>query len=128
MAPSKLPPTPSKAEVGSEFDLAFYRGYLASNEWRELANDIRAAQRGICGACREMRQLDVHHHTYERLGMEAPGDLVALCRGCHTEVHELAKTHRRTSATYSESLALGWLELKERRRLMRIIARDRRKQ
>ncbi len=30
--------------------------------------------------------IEVHHATYERLGREAVGDLLALCRRCHREV------------------------------------------
>ena len=32
--------------------------------------------------------LNVHHKTYCRRGREEPGDLIVLCRNCHTGFHK----------------------------------------
>ena len=65
-----------------------YRRYLRSSGWkrRRRAAVKRAGFR--CERCGCGGRLEVHHLTYERLGHERPGDLVALCRACHRQAHE----------------------------------------
>lgn len=38
---------------------------------------------------RALTRLEVHHLTYERLGCEAPDDLLVLCGRCHATFHGL---------------------------------------
>ena len=64
-----------------------YWSYLQSPHWRSVAkrhHESDLPQSCICGAD---RSLQLHHKTYERLGAEALGDLILLCRGCHQDVH-----------------------------------------
>jgi len=72
-----------------------YHQYLASREWaaRRAAALERAGHRcQVCNADRWFAgSLEVHHRTYERLGNEAPGDLVVLCRHCHDLFHRFGK-------------------------------------
>ena len=65
-----------------------YAAYLQSPHWQatRAAALRRAGYR--CQQCGATGRLDVHHRTYARLGREAAGDLVALCRECHEEIHE----------------------------------------
>jgi hypothetical protein len=83
-----------------------YADYLLSDHWkftRELALD-RAGRRCQCGLCpfatfyrheladrfpRAWTRLEVHHLSYERLGHEAPDDLLVLCGHCHAAAHGL---------------------------------------
>ena len=77
-----------------------YREYIASSRWR--TNGARLAELDIAnGRCRicfgqpaEGWPLEVHHATYERLGREQAGDLLALCSRCHLEVTSFLR-HRR---------------------------------
>ena len=39
----------------------------------------------VCGG----RATDVHHLTYDRFGHEDMGDLVSLCRRCHSKIVDL---------------------------------------
>ena len=65
-----------------------YADYLRSAHWQDKrAGAIRRAG-GRCERCGRAGRLDVHHITYARLGCEADGDLVALCRACHEVMHE----------------------------------------
>lgn len=67
-----------------------YQQYIASPAWR--ARRLRFLRRlpiEACSACGSTDGVDLHHMTYERLGAEDDGDLVALCRTCHTAVHQL---------------------------------------
>ncbi|MFF8819121.1 HNH endonuclease [Leucobacter sp. NPDC015123] len=42
-----------------------------------------------CGKPWKLKQDDLHHITYDRLGAEEHEDLWPLCRGCHTLIHDL---------------------------------------
>jgi CRISPR/Cas system-associated protein Cas10 (large subunit of type III CRISPR-Cas system) len=69
-----------------------YEEYLQTPHWKRRREDrLRAAGRR-CQLCnRGSVTLNVHHRTYERLGEELDGDLIVLCRTCHSTFHE----HRR---------------------------------
>lgn len=71
---------------------ADYQAYIASEAWRYGKARQQCLRRaaGRCRACRRPRRLEAHHWTYDRLGFERPGDLVALCDRCHVLVHRLA--------------------------------------
>lgn len=43
----------------------------------------------VCDAPWRVTRDDLHHRSYDRLGHELDEDLVALCRGCHEELHQL---------------------------------------
>jgi hypothetical protein len=50
---------------------------------------IRAAalaRDGTCRLCRDARQLECHHNTYDRWGREELDDVIIVCRGCHDAV------------------------------------------
>lgn len=73
--------------------------YMASPAWAKqraawvLEYEARNAALPTCAVCNagwvteSGATLDVHHHTYERLGKELFDDLVALCREHHEHVH-----------------------------------------
>jgi predicted HNH restriction endonuclease len=84
-----------------------YADYLQSEHWRTTRKQAleRAGHRCQCGMCplaslypheiaenfpRSVSRLEVHHLTYERLGAEAPEDLLVLCGLCHRVVHGVA--------------------------------------
>jgi hypothetical protein len=63
--------------------------YYASSEWarRRWRYFSRFGRR--CEACRSTDRVDLHHVTYRNLHEEADEDLLALCRSCHAECHNL---------------------------------------
>jgi hypothetical protein len=64
-----------------------YAEYLKTAHWqrvRELALEAAARQ---CELCSMTEALEAHHPTYERLGFERPGDVIALCHDCHRDHH-----------------------------------------
>ncbi len=65
-----------------------YEEYRQSRHWIELSRLERQSQK-VCQRCAFPYELNVHHKTYERLGHEAPGDLIVLCRSCHAREHFL---------------------------------------
>lgn len=67
--------------------MADYAAYLRSEHWRRTRSEALRRAAGTCQLCQRLRAVEVHHRTYERLGCEAPSDLVALCVFCHRRVH-----------------------------------------
>jgi hypothetical protein len=69
-----------------------YEEYLQTPHWKRRREDRLRASGRRCQLCnRGSVTLNVHHRTYERLGEELDGDLIVLCRTCHSTFHE----HRR---------------------------------
>jgi len=67
-----------------------------------------------CGADWTVRHDDLHHRSYERLGHERFGDLVALCRWCHSKVHrrlESSESLRRLGRTTATDLIVRRMKL-----------------
>ena len=71
-----------------------YRSYIRSPAWFERRRKHLVKHGGQCKACGATEKIHLHHKTYDRLGAERDGDLVALCETCHKAVHEYARTHR----------------------------------
>jgi 5-methylcytosine-specific restriction endonuclease McrA len=65
-----------------------YAEYLQSPEWKKKrAKALRFAQ-FKCQLCNESNNLNVHHRSYERRGNEPLGDLIVLCKDCHSIFHQ----------------------------------------
>jgi 5-methylcytosine-specific restriction endonuclease McrA len=65
-----------------------YKEYLKTAEWdtKRKAALKRAGYRcQVCNA--DGKQLNVHHRTYERRGIERSSDLIVLCADCHKLYH-----------------------------------------
>ena len=60
-----------------------YRKVLSSTRWKLLRQRL-IGSRGGCERCGSVKQLEIHHITYERLGRELDSDLLVLCPGCHS--------------------------------------------
>lgn len=65
-----------------------YKEYLKSGEWKHLKGLKLKSSGHKCEGCGESgRVLDVHHNTYDRIGMELLTDLTVYCQECHNTVH-----------------------------------------
>jgi 5-methylcytosine-specific restriction endonuclease McrA len=77
-----------------------YRHHIASEKWRSSPARLAelAAANNRCRLCfaagAKGSPLEVHHATYERLGREALGDLLALCHDCHVKVTSFLRRRR----------------------------------
>lgn len=69
-----------------------YTNYINSNQWRHKRQNFLEKKKVCSGCGATLKKLDVHHTTYERFGREFKRDLVAVCRGCHNEIHNLHKS------------------------------------
>lgn len=65
-----------------------YLAYLNSPDWRRTRNRKLAEAKWTCERCLSRRDLNVHHKTYVRLGMELMADLEVLCFTCHNGHHK----------------------------------------
>jgi hypothetical protein len=63
--------------------------YYASLEWAHRRNAYLSRYGRRCEACGSTDRIDVHHADYTNLHEERDDDLVALCRNCHAECHQL---------------------------------------
>lgn len=64
-----------------------YGEYIKSNEWQETRQRIFKRDNFRCVKCGASKNLQVHHITYENLGVEKDADLVTLCESCHNGTH-----------------------------------------
>lgn len=64
-----------------------YSEYLQSKEWNKLKAKVINRANGTCEGCDTKSILEVHHLTYDRVGMELMTDLVAFCPNCHRKAH-----------------------------------------
>jgi hypothetical protein len=66
-----------------------YPEYLQTEHWKSLRKSRLKQSRYKCEICNSHSEtLDVHHKTYERRGSEYNGDLMVLCRTCHSKFHD----------------------------------------
>ena len=64
-----------------------YTEYLKSKAWYVKRDQIKSLKNNKCEKCGSIRNLQVHHKTYKRLGNELLTDLQLLCDLCHKEIH-----------------------------------------
>lgn len=70
---------------------ATYEEYLASAQWQNFKVTYKRSGRSmVCAVC-NARRIQLHHHTYVRLGCERIEDVTPLCRDHHIAVHEWIK-------------------------------------
>ncbi len=79
---------PTRARI----DSAQYNLYIASDEWADRRVTYFAKYRRACRVCGNPN-VDLHHLTYRRLGMEQDRDLMPLCQRHHQEVHAKHKRY-----------------------------------
>lgn len=77
-----------------------YYEYIKTEAWEEMRQKVFRRDGFQCVICKEAKNLNVHHITYERLGCEDLADLVTLCQKCHEKVHRLEdKTEKDKAGT-----------------------------
>lgn len=93
------PPRPGSGwSAGRVLCRGRYAAYIDSPDWfarRErwhATHLVMTGQEPVCAVCGRpwrLRDDDLHHATYARLGDEAYHDLVPMCREHHTALHNL---------------------------------------
>lgn len=97
-----------------------YDAYMRSPEWADVREVILTRAGEHCEWCDrycgpdldkqgdDYETLEVHHMTYERFGRELPGDLRAICWGCHDQVTPHQRAWKGLSADEKFELMLEW--------------------
>lgn len=75
-----------------------YQRYIQSAEWRLFRMNLFAKRGARCETCGNVRNLQVHHLTYARLGKELDGDVRILCEPCHRKTHGLSAVNPNVQA------------------------------
>lgn len=67
-------------------DLGTYEKYKKSPAWHRKRDLVRERDKSlcVCGA----QATEMHHKTYDNIGQEPLSDLVMLCNGCHSRLHQ----------------------------------------
>ena len=75
----------------SALGFASYDHYLASPHWSAFKIVYQSSGRPMaCQVCKSPK-IQLHHHTYERLGQESIDDVTPLCNDHHEQVHKILK-------------------------------------
>lgn len=69
-----------------------YDAYIQSKAWGRRISYFYARYGRVCVACGSIEHITVHHMTYAHMGKEPDEDLVALCKPCHNEYHDINGT------------------------------------
>ena len=67
-----------------------YKLYTKSKYWKRKRLKRISDCNNVCQCCKYEyleSDLNLHHHTYERLWEELESDLVVVCRECHHNIH-----------------------------------------
>lgn len=80
--------TVTRGEPKKSHKSSAYRGYMTSPDWYKKRAQYFATP-GLPKTCLVcgVREVDLHHLTYERFRKEEMKDLVPLCRPHHQELH-----------------------------------------
>ena len=70
-----------------------YYEYLQSKYWKLVRKKVLARDGNACVVCKATKWLQVHHDNYKHVKNELKhlGDLMTLCKKCHTEHHYAQK-------------------------------------
>lgn len=77
----KKPKQPKKKKL-------VYADYIKSKAWRGRRSRYFSKFGKKCAVCSSKYNIGVHHLSYEKLGDEPDGHLVALCWNCHSTFHD----------------------------------------
>lgn len=64
----------------------WYSNYLTSQQWKALRVRVLYERGTSCEKCGQLAE-HLHHKTYARLFNELLGDVVLLCKDCHSAAH-----------------------------------------
>ena len=78
-------------------NLSRYYIYLSSQTWKNKRQQVHDRDNNICQLCKIEVSEEVHHLTYKNLFDEPLGDLIAVCKMCHSKEHSKPTINEITS-------------------------------
>lgn len=90
-----------------------YKIVLASKRWKDLRLRI-ISERKQCQRCGSTSDLELHHLTYERLGIEQDTDLELVCKPCHeaADAERAKKGSQKSRKALNNARLNGWASKK----------------
>lgn len=85
----RMPLLDTDGKVVKYIDREAYHQYLRSPVWKRRRDKVIARAAGVCEGCLSAPAVDVHHLTYRHVFAEFAFELIALCRECHSRIHEV---------------------------------------
>lgn len=77
-----------------------YEAYLQTEQFDRIRQAVFARDGHKCVVCGSTDTLQAHHLTYRNLYHEPTGDLITLCRKCHSIYHAVDKRRAVVEAIY----------------------------
>ena len=72
----------------------WYDKYLKTDEWAEIRRKVIEREKNICQGCMENPIDEIHHLSYESVGVELLFHLAGLCRKCHKKAEKMKEIKR----------------------------------
>lgn len=64
-----------------------YQTYIKSEAWKIKAKEAKDRAGNRCELCNSSIKIHAHHKKYVNLGHEEKGDIIVLCKKCHSIFH-----------------------------------------
>ena len=72
-----------------------YKNYIKSDGWNYQKDKLKKFYNGKeCFICGSKKNINTHHKTYKRLGLEKLDDLLFVCQKHHFKIHQFAKKNK----------------------------------
>lgn len=81
-----------------------YEAYLQTERFDRIRQAVLKRDNYKCVVCGRTETLQVHHLTYRNLYHEPTGDLITLCRPCHSVYHAIDKRREAVDAVYQNQI------------------------
>ena len=81
--------SPKKKSNRNKPEYKLYQKYLKSEKFKEVKDIVHLRDKEKCCCCGRDENLQVHHVTYEHLGLGGnieANDCILLCRICHSAI------------------------------------------
>lgn len=91
-----------------------YEEYINSTQWKHKRLVRLKIDKFQCRTCRNDKDLEVHHVTYDNLFNEPMEDLITLCKQCHKAITNVIRDRRYKNRTINfeneERVRLNYVE------------------
>lgn len=77
-----------------------YEAYLMTEQFDQIRQAVFKRDGHKCVICGSTQILQAHHLTYRNLGNEQTGDLITLCKNCHSIYHAIDRRREAVEAIY----------------------------
>lgn len=87
-------------KINSIYVPSKYEAYLQTEQFDRIRQAVFDRDGRKCVVCGSTSTLQAHHLTYRNVYHEDTGDLITLCKVCHSIYHAVEKRHKAVEAVY----------------------------